>query len=951
MRQGPRTHKPVDLTMVPPVHNRPGLGQPRMMDCLPPGLGLECMLPQNLSIAHGRTPAGTVDTIVTVRPRDAPNAKLSSSSVRFIACAANVLISYLWHVSHREHNRLMHALHGNGVITKLYTNDLPKLSVSAHSVEDFITWQIDLRSWATQAGIEPLIFGPLPEGVSDADRDEALRYICHAVEDKNLKSAVALAGQQDNGGAPDGMMWLQAEFLQGVATQPALNNILNSMAMQSTESFVAFKARFVEIVTVLDPRPDDVILCTKFISAVKRHFGSSFDDCISGASAVNDQTNFNAYTQLFVRLCTQKQAREPVISTHQTEYSALTARLDALTAAMESSKPYRTNERGGVRDQGGRGGRTNGPNGGGGRSNLGKGGGSGGRNNDSRRGFDRKRDDSKKELCTNCGARHSGKCNKPPAKCTFTLPNGEKCGKNHLEQFCFYKNPEGCKDPRIKALILKRLADMRTASASAHQTDTQDAYEIYMCHPVDMDLAEQGFETFHDSTAETRSSNTTAGSVEPMHDAPVPHSHAVDDPPGLIPLIIAFEAWRQHSEIAAQEQGMLLSQSCSGKEAPGAPRKSLAPDRSILDSGLAPRSLTFSPNTNVPMGVAWDTAGTPSTTTAPLGMANGGEALHDNPEEQEFLCAMADINANLWAVAQRKEKQAPRDSKAFQTMPRGIPHYVLKWRRWILQHLLGALPASPILDLVPVDLIVQMTIDDEMAYIHSRMARTRDLQTRQYKSMLRSGYSKLTALSFSITAHPTVIFDKLTGAEEAYKLRTENVPSVCLLQDGSVGSTDVFLSDTDRHHHLIIDTGATGHLVCDRTCLVQYRYAFARAMLSVSLRVSGRLLLSFATSVGTSTHSPALLFLRRSLKPIYSLLRATGMTTAPKLFSTMSSTSSLPTGRRSLLSSSITPTASRTRPHMPPPVWWKLTPPTWRLRLARPLLASGTTASATRPIP
>ena len=177
-----------------------------------------------------------------------------------------------------------------------------------------------------------------------------------------------------------------------------------------------------------------------------------------------------------------------------------------------------------------------------------------------------------------------------------------------------------------------------------------------------------------------------------------------------------------------------------------------------------------------------------------------------------------------------------------------VPHYVLKWRRWILQHLLGALPASPILDLVPVDLIVQMTIDDEMAYIHSRMARTRDLQTRQYKSMLRSGYSKLTALSFSITAHPTVIFDKLTGAEEAYKLRTENVPSVCLLQDGSVGSTDVFLSDTDRHHHLIIDTGATGHLVCDRTCLVQ---PAQHKPLQIRIRTGNAV--SFSESIGPAT--------------------------------------------------------------------------------------------------
>ena len=57
--------------------------------------------------------------------------------------------------------------------------------------------------------------------------------------------------------------------------------------------------------------------------------------------------------------------------------------------------------------------------------------------------------------------------------CPFILPNGEKCGKAHLQQFCFYEKPERCRDPKVRSLVEKRLADMQASSGSGNFTDAE----------------------------------------------------------------------------------------------------------------------------------------------------------------------------------------------------------------------------------------------------------------------------------------------------------------------------------------------------------------------------------------------------------------------------------------------------------------------------------------------
>lgn len=175
---------------------------------------------------------------------------------------------YEWHTSHREHNRLMHALHGNGIMSKLYTANLPVLTRKATAIDDYILWRLDLKAWSDQSVITNLIFGPLPDDTSDEDRNEALKYLCAAIEDKNISAKVAKAGLDD--GAPGGLEWLDKQFMQGTAEQPALSRILDNIALKPKESLIAFKARFEKIADAMDPRHGDSILCTLFSRADRR---------------------------------------------------------------------------------------------------------------------------------------------------------------------------------------------------------------------------------------------------------------------------------------------------------------------------------------------------------------------------------------------------------------------------------------------------------------------------------------------------------------------------------------------------------------------------------------------------------------------------------------------------------------------------------------------------------
>ena len=79
-------------------------------------------------------------------------------------------VAYVWAVPIRELNRLYHALHGNGIMRKMYTSGMPVLPKDATTAEQFILWMIDFRGWCQTNGSSAAIVGPLPHNITDDDR-------------------------------------------------------------------------------------------------------------------------------------------------------------------------------------------------------------------------------------------------------------------------------------------------------------------------------------------------------------------------------------------------------------------------------------------------------------------------------------------------------------------------------------------------------------------------------------------------------------------------------------------------------------------------------------------------------------------------------------------------------------------------------------------------------------
>ena len=55
-------------------------------------------------------------------------------------------VTYVWFTPITELNRIHHALHGNGIMSKLHTTGMPILPTGSRGTpEEFINWQIDFQ--------------------------------------------------------------------------------------------------------------------------------------------------------------------------------------------------------------------------------------------------------------------------------------------------------------------------------------------------------------------------------------------------------------------------------------------------------------------------------------------------------------------------------------------------------------------------------------------------------------------------------------------------------------------------------------------------------------------------------------------------------------------------------------------------------------------------------------
>ena len=342
-----------------------------------------------------------------------------------------------WAVSHKAWNALMHALHGNGVIGKLYTEGMPRLDKNI-TQESFISWFLDFRGWARGQGLYEHIFDRMGASPNDRQEEEAegLRYLCAAINDHDLRTTV---GDNAIGSGIKGFQYLKDLILQGAAIQPTIQAILDNLSMKGDQTAISFKIKFDKYVASLDPRPADRILSTKFANAVLRHTGSMYESCVNAAGAQSNGDNYFAYATLLTRLITEHQNR-PGFWQRNDEIKALQTTINAMATEMEKLK------------------------------------------NDKGKGPSRNKPNEKNNVnnnnvnkpCRRCTKNHAGgikQCRKPPVKCPFVLPNGQTCGGDHDISFCFYQDPRRCKDPKLREVIEKKLKKTQTSGTGAHSTE------------------------------------------------------------------------------------------------------------------------------------------------------------------------------------------------------------------------------------------------------------------------------------------------------------------------------------------------------------------------------------------------------------------------------------------------------------------------------------------------
>ena len=391
------------------------------------------------------------------------------------------IFEYIWNISHKSWNKLMHALHGNGVITRLYTEGMPHLSTDL-TPESFISWTLDFKGWCISQGMKPFIIErasstvPLSDEVK-ANEAEGLRYLCAAIDDPDLRTNVAL-NAQDSG--ITGYKFLTETILQGAAVQPTIQAVLDNTILRGNQTAVAFRIKFSKLANALDPKPSDRILTTKFANAVLRESGDLYESCVSAASAAGFDDDLNKYANLLTKLITEKQARlhsgngpspaDP--NALQSTVKALQHEIKKLQQRQDRPDSRQSNRRSNNRSQSG--------------NQYGQ---------PPRKGKNQVQQE--KRPCRRCAKTHPGgvrDCRLPTASCDFILPNGQRCQGDHHRSLCFFEDPSRCHDPKIRALVQRKLDNMNTNSAnitavSEHFDDESESLSGFMTRCFDCEAS------------------------------------------------------------------------------------------------------------------------------------------------------------------------------------------------------------------------------------------------------------------------------------------------------------------------------------------------------------------------------------------------------------------------------------------------------------------------------
>ena len=391
-----------------------------------------------------------------------PESPPDSPVVLAWATVMSLVYSTVWAITRKARNKLIHALNGNmpsSIVRKVHLDGAPILVGEHIDLETFLLWTIDLKAYCEMSGLTKYIIGPEPAAPSDPDKLEAhnenlaegLRYLCGMCEDRNLKATIALNASSKG---TEGYKYLVKEFLQGQPVQSRYLAMLQGMSLKRTDSVVLFRNKWQKVVTQLNPKPDDAILCEMFAHAVTIGTGSFYDTCLDQDIT---RTNYNDYTQTLTQLCQKRKDRLDKRSKDDGEGIAGGNSAQAMKAAIQrevrkavgKAPTNRRAARETKHEPSPKANKTFKPG--------------------------RQSGNDKREECLRCGKMHAGgrkACKEPVKKCTFRFPDGEICGGDHAEQFCWGRHPELCKIPRVQKAILRRLG--KSANQTSVEEDSDD---------------------------------------------------------------------------------------------------------------------------------------------------------------------------------------------------------------------------------------------------------------------------------------------------------------------------------------------------------------------------------------------------------------------------------------------------------------------------------------------
>jgi len=359
------------------------------------------------------------------------------------------IVAYHWHISHSAWNKLMHALHGNGVINRIYTDGMPTLKQN-NTVEDYVSWHIDFTAWTRGQGAynciieRPVVLLTADLTQQKKDEQEGLRYLAAAIDDVDIRTAVMTSAS--NSGIT-GYAFLRDLMLQGSNLQSSIQTTIDNMTYAVGQSPMTFKLRFMKFTNALEPKPSDRILTSKFADALRRNTDSLYDDCISAAGAAGKDDKFDEYSTLLIKLVTQKQSRpgiknEGEVAARQTMIQDLAKEVKQLRSTSmqprERDRPHGKPPGGVDEKQGNR-------------------------------------------ICGRCGKTGHLKydCSLPAQCCPFVFPNGDKCARDHVIDTCFFKDPSLCSDPKIREIVETKL-EKKSTTTCGHRTTTHHEDDDYV---------------------------------------------------------------------------------------------------------------------------------------------------------------------------------------------------------------------------------------------------------------------------------------------------------------------------------------------------------------------------------------------------------------------------------------------------------------------------------------